>query len=221
MNKKIFILMAVLFLLAAKGYCRKNIHRNYLMFFGDVDKKPIVMKIKSHCVSPKQPFHNPDTITSRQHESEEADDAFQLHTSHVQYQQMLVLAGRHGSKHTVSCLFNKGFKKQNFTFNKRPHKLNFAVTGTLTIDGVSFDDMVLAQGNQFFRNNWWFGGKNCQHLLNLSNDEPDIDGVNCTARDKKTTWCFFRGTVNKKFDHKHIDSTNANFVRIMKKKCVL
>ncbi|MCY4329887.1 MAG: hypothetical protein OXC48_07410, partial [Endozoicomonadaceae bacterium] len=75
-----------------------------------------------------------------------------------------IRAGRKGSKEVVKCV-----QKQNknewmiftntFTFAKKPNKLNFAVQGTLTIDGVVFDDIVLAQGHHGATNNWWFGGK--------------------------------------------------------------
>ncbi len=220
MNKKIFILMTVLFLLAAKGYCRKKVRNNELLFSGDA-KKSVVLHMKSYCISPKQPFNNPNTINSRFVEydikvintSKNTTKKFQL-----QYRDMTIVAGRHGSEHTVKCLFNKGFHKQNLTFNKRPHKLNFAVIGTLTIDGVSFDDMVLAQGHTSFSNNWWFGGKNCKYL----NSGYNINAVNCTATDKKTTWCFFRGHVDADFNGgTHIDSTGTYEVRVWNKKCVL
>jgi len=38
-----------------------------------------------------------------------------------------------------------------------PSELNFAYTGTITIDGNSYT-IVIGQGNSFGRNNWWVGG---------------------------------------------------------------
>jgi hypothetical protein len=38
-----------------------------------------------------------------------------------------------------------------------PSELNFAYSGTITIDGNSYT-IVIGQGNSFGRNNWWVGG---------------------------------------------------------------
>ncbi len=38
-----------------------------------------------------------------------------------------------------------------------PSKLNFAFSGTITIDGNSYN-IVIGQGSSFSSNNWWVGG---------------------------------------------------------------
>ncbi|MCY4178063.1 MAG: hypothetical protein OXD32_06165, partial [Endozoicomonadaceae bacterium] len=179
--------------------------------------KSVILQVKHYCVSLGQPFQNPDTIISVLAKKYETDVSSGK-VEQREYQNLSIQAGRHGSKNTVSCLFGKGFEKQNFTYYKRPHKLNFAVTGTLTIDGVSFDDMVLAQGHTVFTNNWWFGGKHCRYL----NKRHNIHAVNCTAADNKTTWCFFRGRINTKFKGgKYVNDTFPNEVRVWHKKCII
>jgi hypothetical protein len=40
-----------------------------------------------------------------------------------------------------------------------PDKLNFAFTGTITIDGDSYT-ITIGQGSDGIHNNWWFGGPN-------------------------------------------------------------
>ncbi len=214
MNKKIFTLMSTLFLVTTNSYCHKKKSHYNDLFFSDYIKNPIVMQVQSHCISKNQPYHNPDKIVSTPDTFQDVD--YDGNPINPEYQVITIVAGRHGSGKTVSCLEKKGFKDKNFTFGEVPHKLNFAVIGTLTIDGVSFDDMVLAQGHTFFSNNWWFGGKHCK---SLNSGAYYIDAVNCIARDRKTTWCFLRGRINAYVNGVYVDSIPPNEVRVLNEKC--
>ncbi|MCY4329536.1 MAG: hypothetical protein OXC48_05585 [Endozoicomonadaceae bacterium] len=152
MNKKIFILMSILFLVTVKSYCKK-VHNNTINF---TYANSVSLKITAHTISGGQPFHHQDqdTIVASP-ASIGYVDAYTGKQSSVSYLQLTINAGRHGSDHPVKRLFDDmGFKKENFTVHKRPGKLNFAVIGVLTVDGTSFDDMVLAQGNKGLTNNW-------------------------------------------------------------------
>ncbi len=96
-----------------------------------------------------------------------------------------------------------------FTFAKKPNKLNFAVQGTLTIDGVVFDDIVLAQGHHGATNNWWFGGKNCWSA------HAPVDFSECTSRNGDK-WCFTRGRSGY---FGYLIQTGANKIKVDKKSC--
>jgi len=124
-----------------------------------------------------------------------------------------IKAGRHGSKHIWACIKKSlSMEKESdymlsthFTYLKVPKKLNFSVHGVLTINGVHFDDIVLAQGHYLTINDWWFGGKNCNTYVRY-------DGVSCQSRDGRT-WCFIRGTdANDK-------STGHNKVKVAFRAC--
>ena len=76
----------------------------------------------------------------------------------------------------VANWFSKRVPKIRTTINESPRELNFAFIGTFTLtvshedeDWITdrtfvFEDIALAQGSNYFRNNWWFGGKNCVYL---------------------------------------------------------
>ena len=119
-----------------------------------------------------------------------------------------IKAGRHGSRHIWACIKKKlslenesdNELSKHFTYDKIPKKLNFSVNGVLTINGVHFDKIVLAQGHYLTVNDWWFGGKNCK-------TNPYHDAVSCRSRDGRT-WCFIRGT-----DYSY-ESTGHNIVEV-------
>lgn len=82
------------------------------------------------------------------------------------------------------------------TFNDEPKDLNFFLVGDLRLivkDEAGFsmlvaESVVIAQGNVFFRNNWWFGGSTCAYIGDHT--------VSCTAitdKGKDTTLLFTRG----------------------------
>ena len=80
--------------------------------------------------------------------------------------------------------------KESSNYGKVPDKLNFAVFGTLTLetkDGHKFvfNDMYLAQGHNFFGNNWWIAGKYCTYLnrSNLSCNSVNGAKLNFTIVD--------------------------------------
>jgi len=75
----------------------------------------------------------------------------------------------------VANWFNSNLSADNNTFNKPAEKLNFAFMGTLelTLTGgifgaaeqtFIFSNVMFAQGNAVFTNNWWFGGLECKYL---------------------------------------------------------
>ncbi|NQY62987.1 MAG: hypothetical protein HRT38_04530 [Alteromonadaceae bacterium] len=76
----------------------------------------------------------------------------------------------------VAGWFNTNVPSYKTTVNNSPGELNFAFLGTLslTVSGgqyndeptlIPFEDIGLAQGRTYASNNWWFGGKNCEHDL--------------------------------------------------------
>ncbi|MCY4330899.1 MAG: hypothetical protein OXC48_12615 [Endozoicomonadaceae bacterium] len=69
-----------------------------------------------------------------------------------------IKAGRKGSSDVVSKVKKANGDYAIFeggsTFGKNPDKLNFAIQGTLIINGKQFNNIVLAQGNTGFSNNW-------------------------------------------------------------------
>ncbi|MCY4178066.1 MAG: hypothetical protein OXD32_06180, partial [Endozoicomonadaceae bacterium] len=127
MNKKIFTLISTLFLVTTNSYCHKKKSHYNDLFFSDYIKNPIVMQVQSHCISKNQPYHNPDKIVSTPDTFQDVD--YDGNPINPEYQVITIVAGRHGSGKTVSCLEKKGFKDKNFTFGEVPHKLNFAVIG--------------------------------------------------------------------------------------------
>lgn len=81
--------------------------------------------------------------------------------------------GRKGSSGAANW-FKRQIPSSKTTFNHDPGKLNFAFIGTLTLnltggklggnsDTYTITDVGIAQGHTGGRNNWWFGGKNCQY----------------------------------------------------------
>ena len=214
MNKNILILTLMIFLGATKSYCHKKIQNNEIKFSHDA--RSVELSIKQFCGAPDQDHQEyPKKITAQLYKKVTVNTYDNTETDFF-YLIMSIRAGRHATKYTADCLFNQGFKNGNFTFNKRPKKLNFAVKGSLYVDGVRFNNMVLAQGHTLFSNNWWFGGKPCK-ILNTKHHH--VNAVNCRSADKKVTWCFLRGHVDNDIDGKHIKSTATNEVIIHKAPC--
>ena len=77
--------------------------------------------------------------------------------------------GRHGSRE-VANWFNHRIRSDQNTFDHSAEKLNFAFLGTLRIKFTGkdapyeFKNIALAQGHAGLSNNWWFGGKDCDHI---------------------------------------------------------
>ncbi|MED7789019.1 leucine-rich repeat domain-containing protein [Francisella sp. 19X1-34] len=96
--------------------------------------------------------------------------------------EIIVKSGRKGSTQ-VADFFRKNIKSNQNTFNNEPMLLNFAVLGDLTIDGKTFNDIMIAQGhNPFIGNNWWIGGKNCKYDATVSKGEI-TKSMECLATD--------------------------------------
>ena len=96
--------------------------------------------------------------------------------------------GRKGSTE-VAKWFNEQVPPITTTVNQAPSQLNFAFLGTLelTVTGgilgggqatFIFRDIALAQGDGHLRNNWWFGGQNCEVA---PNDRVIVPGVNANG----------------------------------------
>ncbi|MCL2164559.1 MAG: phosphatidylinositol-specific phospholipase C [Oscillospiraceae bacterium] len=93
----------------------------------------------------------------------------------------------------VAAWFNDRAPELTTTRSDAPAELNFAFVGTLTLryaDGgtYSFGGIVLAQGNDGIRNDWWFGGATC---INIGNYTVDCVGVAST--NAKWSFHFRRG----------------------------
>ena len=87
---------------------------------------------------------------------------------------MYVMAGRVGSKETASWFadaIRPGSAIGCETNDAMPEKLNFAFIGKMSFDhdGHTYtgDDIVIAQGHNGFRNNWWIGGPHMTVLVAL------------------------------------------------------
>ena len=181
MNKKILVFCYfVYFFTDNYAYTHTKIRDNNIYFSGDVTS--VNFQKTSKCITHGQPFDN--TIYT------------------IPYHGLNIRAGRKGSKTVVKCI--KKNNKQNifknhFGLNKKFGKLNFAIQGNLTINGVKFNDIILVQGNVLFRNNWWFGGKNCKtHYYYEPHTKKyySTTSVECTSDDGKTSWCFTRLLTN-------------------------
>ncbi|MCY4330901.1 MAG: hypothetical protein OXC48_12625 [Endozoicomonadaceae bacterium] len=102
--------------------------------------------------------------------------------------------------------------KDNSTFGKNPGKLNFAVQGTLIINGKQFNDIILAQGHTGLSNNWWFAGLHCTRYIYT---RAEINAIDCIATDG-TDWCFTRGY---EYTADLYSKTKPNHIKLSKKKC--
>lgn len=70
-----------------------------------------------------------------------------------------VKAGRHGSR-SVADWFRSHASVATCTADcstNWPSELNFAITGTITINGTGYP-ITIGQGSTFGKNNWWIGG---------------------------------------------------------------
>ena len=73
--------------------------------------------------------------------------------------QILVKAGRKGS-YDVANWFNSNAPNAACTISSlslQPYELNFAFTGTITINGNTYA-VTIGQGHSGASNNWWIGG---------------------------------------------------------------
>ncbi len=129
----------------------------------------------------------------------------------ISHHGLKIRAGRKGSHQVVidvlGANISGGLFNYNSTFEYTPHKLNFAVQGTLIINGKQFNDIILAQGHTCLSNNWWFTGKNC-----VSYEPHTVDATDCTATDG-THWCFTRGYTS------NYAMTSPNHVKLSKHTC--
>lgn len=121
--------------------------------------------------------------------------------------------GRKGST-DVASWFNGRITPAQTTFNHTAGKLNFAFIGdlSLTFTGGTlgsrvstflFRQVALAQGHSALRNNWWFGGVNCQNI-----GDNSVIATGTDETDAPVTFVFHRGGngVNE------IDITPRNFL---------
>lgn len=179
MNKIIMVLLAffssIILANLTTSSAHTKTHNNRLFFSGATNV--VNFTITDHCIAQEQPFENKVTVIKKG-------------KPHID-----IRAGRHNNKHTAKCLISmfkkKRFTEEHFTFYQHPMQLNFAVKGTLSINGEYFDNIILAQGHSGLTNNWWFGGEACQY----TNNTKASNAVNCTARDGKS-WCFIRGYIS-------------------------
>lgn len=73
--------------------------------------------------------------------------------------QITAQAGRHDSSGPAEFFTqNTSAMIGGAAYGDTPSELNFAFTGTLTVDGNSYD-LVVGQGSNMDGNNWWFGGE--------------------------------------------------------------
>ncbi|KAK1235288.1 hypothetical protein PQX77_001492 [Marasmius sp. AFHP31] len=93
--------------------------------------------------------------------------------------QLRFTVGRKGSGDVANWWKSRVSASQT-TFNHDPDNLNFAFLGSLVLKvwddsdpGWLIQDIALGQGASGASNNWWFGGKNCQHT--------DDNTVRCTG----------------------------------------
>ncbi len=202
MKTVIIVLQLCLFLcyIAASNAHRKKRH-NKVYFTGDAHS--ISFKMTSHCITPKQPFDNPVWLKTVK-KSTGLD----------------IMAGRHGSSSkkyfdTIDCTYktmahsSSSFFVTSFTYKKIPFALNFSVEGTLFVDGVEFDQIVLAQGHHGAVNNWWFGGNFCSAADSI------VNAVNCFSINHDHQWCFIHGRSDKLgFSH-----TSPHKIKVLKHAC--
>ena len=212
MNKKILFLIFVILMSMTKNHATK-IRNNFLYFTGNNKKTLIIDSFKTNdqCISKQQPF------------SKFVDVGHSKKKSFLK-----IKAGRKNSNNVVACLSNRLLHdnmKHYFTFNHKARWLNFAFKGDLTINSfskgssmdksVTFENIIVAQGRSGLSNNWWIGGVNCRHAY-LHHHSKNINMVECTAKDKITKWCFFRGDTDN--ENKNYD-TPWNFVYVSTKTC--
>ncbi|MCY4176884.1 MAG: hypothetical protein OXD32_00090 [Endozoicomonadaceae bacterium] len=183
MKTFVILLQLSLFLCyMAESHAYKKKHHNKVYFTGVAHS--VNFKMSTHCITSKQPFNNPTWLKTVKIKKKIGLD---------------IIAGRHGSgiEHggTVNCTYKSmahdlpTFFVGSFTYKKIPWTLNFSVEGTLFVNGMSFNNIVLAQGNHSSTNDWWFGGKSCVVADSM------MDAVNCKS-DTGYTWCFVRGKIH-------------------------
>ncbi|KAJ8075845.1 hypothetical protein PM082_021477 [Marasmius tenuissimus] len=113
-------------------------------------------------------------------------------TTQDQMGQLRFTVGRKGSRDVANWWKGRVSASQT-TFNHDPDSLNFAFLGSLELKvfnepdpGWLIQDIALGQGTSGTSNNWWFGGKNCQHT--------DDNTVRCTGfREKRAPADFYFG----------------------------
>ncbi|MCG9790844.1 PI-PLC domain-containing protein [Flavobacterium algicola] len=121
--------------------------------------------------------------------------------------------GRKGSE-KVAKWFNNSISSSKNTFNHQAGELNFAFLGTLklTLTGaklagrtksVTFSNISIAQGHSGASNNWWFGGRTCNHCQNNT-----VKGEGLNSNGELVYFNFLRGDN----DVNSIDITSLKFV---------
>lgn len=118
-----------------------SLHDNYLMLEGYLWEPTLGFTLDQHSISSGQPWAG--VTASIQ------DELFTLDAR----------AGRHGTS-SVADWFKSHATIATCCADcgcAWPSDLNFAFTGTITINGDSYP-VTIAQGNSFGQNNWWIGG---------------------------------------------------------------
>ncbi|MCY4330583.1 MAG: hypothetical protein OXC48_10990 [Endozoicomonadaceae bacterium] len=185
----------------------KEIHKktkenhNQVYFSGDAYL--VRFKMTHYCITPGQPFDSSNDVASFSGEKS-----------------LDIMAGRHGSKATVDCIrashTDPDFFIKHFTYKKSPKKLNFSIEGTLTVNGVQFDDVILAEGHHLLNNNWWFGGSHCS--VATTDLKRGANAINCLSRTGKN-WCFIRGKTSGKVGLKHQSYTSYDKIKVTEHLC--
>ena len=185
-NTKICIFYCFTFLIITPVVNAHTLRNNDIFFSGIADS--IAFIIKKHCVTKKQPSRIRDGSYLQA----------TLDTYKYFYPYIVIQAGRSHSSKTVRCMTKnmlpkKIFVGDYFTFDHAPGSLNFAVQGSLIFNNKTvFSQIILAQGHNFFSNNWWFGGRYCSRFYPLKHYPQEA--VTCTA-DNGEKWCFLRGVI--------------------------
>ncbi|MCY4176885.1 MAG: hypothetical protein OXD32_00095 [Endozoicomonadaceae bacterium] len=179
----------------------KKEHHNKVYFTGAAHS--VSFKMYERCITPKQPFHSSLWIKT------------------IKKTGLDIMAGRHGSGaksgDTIDCTYKymarnfnlSSFFLSSFTYKKLPRKLNFSVEGALFVNGLEFDDIVLAQGHHGAINDWWFGGNYCFVADDVTN------AVNCTSTTGEN-WCFIRG---KSSEISKLPHTSPNKIKVVTHPC--
>ncbi|MCY4177801.1 MAG: hypothetical protein OXD32_04810, partial [Endozoicomonadaceae bacterium] len=190
----------------------------YFHVYSNNDGNKVKFITDRHCITKQQPYKTPDGSQLPFNSDTLTDDKTNS--------RITIRAGRHSSKKTVKCLSENMLSGENFTnhftFRHVPGKLNFAVQGTLIINQVAFEQIILAQGLSGSRNNWWFGGRYCK-LFDSSNgifSKYPQNAATCMS-DTGEPWCFVRGvTLTHKLLKFPVPSrTSVNVIAATKGKC--
>jgi hypothetical protein len=149
-----FILLAVVLVAGLSG-CKKSSdenteesldvseHDNWVVFIPMDGSPTLSFTLTGHVITSGQPWSG--VVTGSQGGSWALD----------------AKAGRHNSSGCASWFHNRCSNADCCNWpsgcNPWPDELNFAFTGTLTIDGTAYN-ITIGQGSDGIHNNWWFGG---------------------------------------------------------------